>query len=131
VKDFIVCGHIDCGAMKALLHPEKLQDLPAVKAWLQLAETTVRIMKDHYGHLKGDELFASTIRENVLVQLDHLRTHPARPDCAVEICACTDESIPSGPARCGSMIPRKKILSSPGRGNEKRNSRVFAMAPGS
>ena len=77
VKDIIVCGHTDCGAMKALLHPEKLQDLPAVKAWLQHADTTVRIMKDHYTHLQGDELFAATIRENVLVQLDHLKTHPA------------------------------------------------------
>jgi carbonic anhydrase len=77
VKDIIVCGHTDCGAMKGLLHPEKLQDLPAVKAWLQHAETTVRIVKDHCAHLKGDELFAATIRENVLVQLDHLRTHPA------------------------------------------------------
>ena len=77
VKDIIVCGHTDCGAMKGLLHPEKLQELPAVKAWLQHAETTVRIVKDHCTHLKGDELFAAAIRENVLVQLDHLRTHPA------------------------------------------------------
>ena len=77
VKDIIVCGHTDCGAMKGLLNPETLQELPAVKAWLQHAETTVRIVKDHYAHLKGDELFAATIRENVLVQLDHLRTHPA------------------------------------------------------
>ncbi len=77
VKDIIVCGHTDCGAMKSLLHPEKLQELPAVKAWLQHAETTVRIVKDHCAHLKGDELFAASIRENVLVQLDHLRTHPA------------------------------------------------------
>ncbi|MGV7227639.1 MAG: carbonic anhydrase [Nitrospirales bacterium] len=77
VKDIIVCGHTDCGAMKGLLHPEKLQDLLAVKAWMQHAETTVRIVKDHCAHLKGEELFAATIRENVLVQLDHLRTHPA------------------------------------------------------
>jgi len=77
VKDIIVCGHTDCGAMAALLHQEKLQELPAVKAWLQHAETTVRIMKDLYAHLQGDELFAATIRENVLVQLDHLKTHPA------------------------------------------------------
>jgi len=77
VNDIIVCGHTDCGAMKALLHPEKLEDLPAVKAWLQHAQTTMRIVKDHCAHLKGDELFAATIRENVLVQLDHLKTHPA------------------------------------------------------
>lgn len=77
VNDIIVCGHTDCGAMKGLLHPEKLQELPAVKAWLQHAETTVRIVEDHCAHLKGDELFAAAIRENVLVQLDHLRTHPS------------------------------------------------------
>jgi carbonic anhydrase len=77
VKDIIVCGHTDCGAMKGLLHSEKLQELPAVKAWLQHAETTVRIVRDHCAHLKGEELFAAAIRENVLVQLDHLRTHPA------------------------------------------------------
>jgi len=77
VKDIIVCGHTDCGAMTGLLHPEKLQALAAVKAWLQHAETTMRMVKDHCTHLKGDELFAATIRENVLVQLDHLRTHPA------------------------------------------------------
>ena len=32
---------------------------------------------DHYSHLSGEELFAATIKENVLVQLDHLRTHPS------------------------------------------------------
>ena len=77
VKDIIVCGHTDCGAMKALLHPKKMETLPAVKAWLQQAETTMRIAEDHYAHLSGDALFTATIKENVLVQLDHLRTHPS------------------------------------------------------
>ena len=77
VKDIIVCGHTDCGAMTGLLHPEKLQELPAVKAWLQHAETTMRMVKDHCAHLEGDELFAATIRENVLVQLNNLKTHPS------------------------------------------------------
>ncbi len=77
VKDIIVCGHTDCGAMTGLLHPEKVQELPAVKAWLQHAETTTRMVKDHCADLKGDELFAATIRENVLVQLNHLKTHPS------------------------------------------------------
>ena len=77
VEEIIVCGHTDCGAMTALLHPEKLENLPAVKEWLQQAETTNRIVKDHYSHLSGAELFNATIKENVLVQLDHLRTHPS------------------------------------------------------
>ncbi len=77
VKDIIICGHTDCGAMKGLLHPKELQMLPAVKAWLQHSETTMRIVKDHCAHLKGEKLFAATIRENVLVQLEHLKTHPS------------------------------------------------------
>jgi carbonic anhydrase len=77
VKDIFVCGHTDCGGMEALLHQEKLQELPAVKAWLQHAETTVRIMNVLYVHLQGEEVFATTIRENVLVQLDHVKRHPA------------------------------------------------------
>ncbi len=77
VEHVIICGHTDCGAMKGLLHPEKLQDLPAVKSWLLQAETTMRIVKDHLGHLSEEKRFEETIKENVLVQLDHLRTHPA------------------------------------------------------
>ena len=77
IKEIIVCGHTDCGAMKALLHPENLKSLPAVRVWLQQAETTQRIVQDHLQHLSGDDLFAATIKENVVVQLDHLRTHPS------------------------------------------------------
>src|SRR6516162_5964907 len=40
VKDIIVCGHSDCGAMKGLLRPELVAPLPAVSAWLAYAETT-------------------------------------------------------------------------------------------
>lgn len=46
VKDVIVCGRTDCEAMEALWRQEKLHELPTVKAWLQHAETTVRIMND-------------------------------------------------------------------------------------
>ncbi|MDX1411659.1 MAG: carbonic anhydrase [Nitrospirales bacterium] len=77
VKEIIVCGHTDCGAMKALIHPESLQDLPAVREWLRIAEGTRQIMKEIYPHLDGEDLFTATIKENVLVQLEHLRTHPA------------------------------------------------------
>lgn len=77
VKEIIVCGHTDCGAMKALIRPESLQDLPAVRKWLRMAESTRQIVREMYPKLKGEELFAATIKENVLVQLEHLRTHPA------------------------------------------------------
>jgi carbonic anhydrase len=76
VRDVIVCGHSHCGAMKGLLHPEGLQDLPAMRAWLSHAAATRQIMKEKYPHLTGDPLLTATIEENVLVQLENLRTHP-------------------------------------------------------
>jgi carbonic anhydrase len=77
VKDIILCGHSHCGAMKGLLHPETVSPLPSVASWLSHAETTRRIVRDNYGHLEGDRLITATVEENVLVQLENLRTLPA------------------------------------------------------
>jgi carbonic anhydrase len=77
VKDIIVCGHSHCGAMQALLEPEKLDGLPSVARWLGHAEATRRLIKENYRHLSGKDLVDATIQENVLVQIENLRTHPA------------------------------------------------------
>jgi carbonic anhydrase len=77
VKDVIICGHSHCGAMNGLLHPEQLTALPSVSSWLSHAETTRRIIRDNYAHLEGDLLLTATVEENVLVQLENLKTLPA------------------------------------------------------
>jgi len=77
VKDIIICGHSDCGAMRAMLKPDSLMELPVVSEWLEHAEATRRIVKECYSHLEGDALMTATIEQNVLVQLEHLRTQPA------------------------------------------------------
>jgi carbonic anhydrase len=78
VKEVIVCGHSHCGAMAALLTDgEATRELPAVHQWLGHAETTRRIMRESYRHLEGKALLTATIEENVLVQLESLRTHPS------------------------------------------------------
>jgi carbonic anhydrase len=76
VKDVIVCGHSLCGAMTALLEPGNVAHLPAIAAWLNHAEATKRIMQENYTHLDGSKLVTATVEENVLVQLENLRTHP-------------------------------------------------------
>jgi len=77
VKDVIICGHSHCGAIKGLLDPARVKDLPTVSAWLKHAETTRRIILDNYRDLKGKALLSAAIEENVLVQLENLRTLPA------------------------------------------------------
>jgi carbonic anhydrase len=76
VKDIIVCGHTHCGAMKGVLNPQSLESLPTLKSWLMHCDATAEIIKDHYSHLVGEDLYTATAEENVLVQLEHLRTLP-------------------------------------------------------
>jgi carbonic anhydrase len=76
IRNIIVCGHTDCGVMKAILDPRQIGDLPAVQSWLTEAEATRRVVKENYAHLKSDALLVATIQENVRIQLQHLQTHP-------------------------------------------------------
>jgi carbonic anhydrase len=77
IRDIVVCGHTNCGAMKGLLQPGSLSRLPAVSRWLDHAGSTRRIVLETYPHLEGDRLIEAAARENVLVQIENLLTHPA------------------------------------------------------
>jgi carbonic anhydrase len=77
VKDIIVCGHSLCGAMKALIAPQPPADLPAMSQWLSHAAATRHVMRENYTHLGGNELLTATVEENVLMQIENLRTHPS------------------------------------------------------
>lgn len=76
VKHIIICGHSKCGAMKALLDPDSVRGMPAVASWLDSVGSTRAAVAEKFGHLEGDALLDATIRENVLVQLKHLRRQP-------------------------------------------------------
>jgi carbonic anhydrase len=77
IKDIIVCGHSLCGAMNGLLHPEELRHMPSVMAWLSHAEATRRLVTLNYADLDEQQQLNVAIQENVLAQLENLRTHPA------------------------------------------------------
>lgn len=76
VTDIVVCGHFDCGAMKALLNPSMTEDLPNVRNWLQHGQAARRVVNTCYDDLTGSDALRAAALENVVVQLRHLRTHP-------------------------------------------------------
>jgi carbonic anhydrase len=76
VSHAVVMGHSNCGAMKGLLDPESLADMPLVTEWLKHADATRRVVDECYPDLDGVDLLNAAIKENVLVQLDNLRTYP-------------------------------------------------------
>jgi carbonic anhydrase len=77
VKHIVVCGHTRCGAMQAVAEPQCTASMPRVRQWLDHAQTSSEIVCSCYSHLSGEPRMKVLIQENVLVQLEHLRTHPA------------------------------------------------------
>ena len=77
IEQVIVCGHSHCGAMKGLLKLNKLQaDMPLVYDWLKHAESTRRLVLENYPHQSGEELIETLVAENVLIQIENLKTYP-------------------------------------------------------
>lgn len=77
IQEIVVCGHTHCGAMKGLLQLGKLEEeMPVVYEWLKHAEATRRTIKEHYQDHEGEELLNAAAKENVLTQLENLRTYP-------------------------------------------------------
>lgn len=77
IDQIIVCGHSNCGAMKGLLKLNELEEkMPLVYEWLLQAEATRRLVKENYSTITGDKLLEITIAENVLTQIENLRTYP-------------------------------------------------------
>lgn len=77
VRDIIVCGHSDCGAMKALMNPEMLEGMPNVAAWLRHSHAAQSVVNHGYPSLENGDRVRVAAMENVVAQLAHLRTHPS------------------------------------------------------
>ncbi|MFN2425796.1 MAG: carbonic anhydrase [Candidatus Binatia bacterium] len=76
VRHIIVCGHSDCGAMKAVLNPDLVAELPAVSSWIRYAQRARAVVMETADGSKEEKLLERLTLENVLAQVDNLRTMP-------------------------------------------------------
>jgi carbonic anhydrase len=78
VQHIVICGHTDCGAMKALLAPETVKSMPTVTSWLTNAKAALTVAETLHTKVEWRrELLSVLTEQNVLLQLQHLKTHPA------------------------------------------------------
>lgn len=66
IPRIVICGHSDCGVMKALLNPDSVAELPAVRHWLR-----------HAKHPASESTPEELGRANVAFQVQNLLTHPS------------------------------------------------------
>ncbi len=78
VHDIIICGHSGCGAMKAKLDPQSLDQMPSVRKWLRHADAAYAIVCEAYPNdMDGITQLHHLGLENVRTQLINLCTHPS------------------------------------------------------
>ena len=77
VPVIVVCGHTDCGVMKALLRPEQVADMPGVQKWMSHAFEARKHMLREFGDAPEEEQLRRMTEFNVLGQIENLKTHPS------------------------------------------------------
>jgi carbonic anhydrase len=83
VRHIIVCGHSDCGAIKAVLPPDpadprdhrNLPRLPMTSKWLGYIEPAWKYLPPGMPCDDPRALHTALIRANVIAQLENLKTH--------------------------------------------------------
>lgn len=80
IRDIVVCGHSDCGAMKGILKMEELESLPVVRGWLEHAGPSARWltrMLKKTASISFEETLEAVTEANIIVQMQNLRMHPS------------------------------------------------------
>jgi carbonic anhydrase len=76
VTDVVICGHSDCGAMTAIATGRCLKHMPAVARWLRYADSA-KLVSEAREHASDKDRVDSMVRENVIAQLNNIKTHPS------------------------------------------------------
>ncbi|HEV2273627.1 MAG TPA: carbonic anhydrase [Acidobacteriaceae bacterium] len=77
VKHVILCGHSDCGALKAAVNRDGLEKLPKASRWLQHIEAAFTHRQPVNPEDGEHAELSSLIRGNVVAQLLNLKAQPS------------------------------------------------------
>ncbi|MCB0350619.1 MAG: carbonic anhydrase [Bdellovibrionales bacterium] len=76
ISDIVVCGHSECGAMRALVNNRNKVTAPNLKSWLRHGDAGLK-------QLQAGTTLDSSLSEhnqlsqlNVLVQIEHIKSYP-------------------------------------------------------
>ncbi len=76
VKDVVICGHYECGAMQAAADLDSVKDFPHVRDWLVNSQAAMAVVDHKHQYKDDDERLNLLCERNVVLQLQHLATHP-------------------------------------------------------
>ena len=77
VPVIVVCGHTDCGVMKALLDPGAVHGMPGVQQWMSHGDAARDRMLQELPFARREEQLQRLTEYNVLQQIENLKTHPS------------------------------------------------------
>jgi carbonic anhydrase len=77
VRHIVVCGHSDCGAMRGILEPDLVKNMPTVAQWLRYADVARQMLLENHGALDEEAALEVLAHENVVAQINNLKTHPS------------------------------------------------------
>ncbi|CAM2835582.1 carbonic anhydrase [Legionella worsleiensis] len=78
IKDVIICGHSNCGAMKGLLTPHIEEHLPSVASWLSHSQAALNAVEEARTSGLRDPLqeLEMATKKNIVQQMEHLKSYP-------------------------------------------------------
>jgi len=73
----VICGHTDCGVMKALLQPKSVEGMHGLQHWMGHGMAARSRMLRLFADVPEEEQLRRLTELNVLAQIEHLKTHPS------------------------------------------------------
>lgn len=76
ISDIIVCGHSECGAMRALVEGRNKIESPNLKSWLRHGDTALERMRAGLTIDKALSAHNQLSQLNVLLQIENIKSYP-------------------------------------------------------